>query len=103
MKYILVIMLLGLNTAAFAETFAEADARCQARKNELLQRLRKEVIEECRQKREFGSEAGACENFYADYGNPIFDPQGFQVKKGLFDDIPECQRALELQITTERH
>ena len=104
MKQSIIIILLLLSTSASArETFAEADEKCQAQKNELLQQARKEKIDTCKSNKEFGGEPGGCENFYSDYGNPIFNPKGYQIKKGIFDDIPECQRARELQNTTDRN
>lgn len=104
MKNALIIIFFLLSTSVSAsESFAAADAKCQARKTKLLKQVRQEVIETCKQNKEFGGEPGGCDNFYSDYGNPIFDPQGFQIKKGVFDDIPECQHARELQGSTERN
>jgi hypothetical protein len=104
MKQLITIILVTFCTMALAkETFLEADAKCLATKNQLLKQARHEMIEACKKNKEFGSQTNACESYYADYGNPLFDPKGFQIKKGIFDDIPECLRAQELQLSTDRY
>jgi len=104
MKHIYTIILFTFCSSLSAnEAFLEADAKCMAAKNHHLKEARKEKIAICKKQKEFAGQLNTCEQFYADYGNPLFDPKGFQIKKGLFDDIPECLKALELQNTTNRY
>ena len=76
---------------------AELDAACEAAREVKLAAVRKQLIEECTEKKEWPREDRAsCERYYADYG--VTTPH----QVGLFYDLPECVKAHDYRSSYRR-
>ena len=80
-RFLYVMLFIFCTTISANDAFLEADAKCLATKNHYLKQVRNEKIATCKKNKEFGDQKNACEPFYADFGNPLFDPMGLQIKK----------------------
>ena len=90
-----VLFVLGLPANASADSDeeraarqAELDRACEAARQERLEPLRKQFVEECVRERQFDSRQ-ECETYYADYGSATGG------RAALFYDLPPCVEAFE--------
>jgi hypothetical protein len=75
---------------------AELDAACEGAREVKLVAVRKQLTEECVEKKWPRQDLAACERFYADYG--ITTP----TQVGLFYDLPECVKAHDYRSSYRR-
>lgn len=75
---------------------AELDAACEAAREVKLAAVRKQLTEECVEKKWPRQDLASCESFYADYG--ITTPN----QVGLFYDLPECVKAHDYRSSYRR-
>jgi hypothetical protein len=73
-------------------SLAELDLRCEEAREKMIAPLREAAIAECKQdKRE---DPAFCERFNADFGDGGRTASGY-IRPRMFDDIAECQEALQ--------
>ncbi len=73
---------------------AELDAACEAAREEKLAPMRKALVQECVDRKEFDSRA-ECETFYSDFGARTGGRGAGRAP--LFYDLPPCVEAFNYQ------